>query len=126
MANVRVGTAIDDVMSVIGLDAYMLLEELGLLFCAGFSSAMYLNIGMTVLQPGDLVLVDVRADHIAAELGEAGARHESHVSRSDYTDIHDCVPSCSRLHTSGSPIDGWRATRMNRRPLITRSVPEAT
>ena len=41
------------------------------------------------LQTGDLGRVDVDADHVIADLGKAGARHQAHVSGTMNCDSHD-------------------------------------
>ena len=40
------------------------------------------------IQPVDLVLVLVDADHIMPEIGKAGPRHKADIARTDHCDFH--------------------------------------
>jgi hypothetical protein len=41
-------------------------------------------------QHGDLGGVDVEAEDLVAEVGQAGGRHESHIARPNDSDFHEC------------------------------------
>jgi hypothetical protein len=48
------------------------------------------------VQDGDLARVDVEAQDVVADLGEAGPGHETHVAGADHRDLH-CVRSSEAL-----------------------------
>jgi hypothetical protein len=44
-----------------------------------------------VVEHVDLGAVDVEAQHVVADLGEAGAGHQSHVAGPGHRDLHGCA-----------------------------------
>ncbi len=58
-----------------------------------FRQARFVDRHLAPQQPLDLPRVAIDAGHVVARLGQAGARDQSHVARSDNCKFHDCVLS---------------------------------
>src|SRR5688572_19324723 len=82
----------------------------------------FVNWEDVLLEPVNLVLIDVRAGNIVPRLGQAGTDDEPYVSGSDNRDLHTCsdslmlmgrnsLPMPDRLPHPLEPVRRWRWTR---------------
>jgi len=73
---------------------------LHILFHQGIEAG-FVDRGLTLLEEGDLPEIIVHTDQVHPEFRQAGPGHETHITRSDNTDIHGNPPLGSQFVSPG-------------------------